>query len=63
MSIEEHSYKRDKAGLRHYACCDCGKERPDYMIFERRGNLFCGDCLTATAERKAYETWFVRMTD
>lgn len=63
MAIGDHSYRRDKAGMRHYTCWHCGSERPDYMVFERRGSLLCKNCLTSTAERKAYEAWFVRDGD
>jgi hypothetical protein len=42
-----------------YRCSDCGVERPSYDIYERRGQLFCGPCTERTAERRAYERWFV----
>jgi DNA-directed RNA polymerase subunit RPC12/RpoP len=60
MVTPDHPSKRDRAGLRHYKCSECSAERPDYMILERRGQLFCEKCVANTAEKKAYEQWFVR---
>lgn len=58
--IEDQEHKRDSGGLSYFTCEDCGKERPDYLAYERRGKLYCGDCVCSTAERKAYELRFVR---
>ena len=58
--MDKHPFTRDSAGMRHYQCSDCGAERPDYSIYERRGALFCQACVCNTAEKKAYELWFVR---
>src|SRR5688500_10530119 len=41
------------------ACSDCGKHWPDYELFERRGRLYGSCCLLKTADRQAYEKWFV----
>lgn len=58
--IEDHPFTRDAAHMRHYKCSDCGAERPDYAIYERRGTLYCGDCVCNTAEKRAHELWFVK---
>jgi DNA-directed RNA polymerase subunit RPC12/RpoP len=58
--IEDHPFTRDAAHMRHYKCSDCGAQRPDYSIFERRNNLYCNNCLLNTAEKRAYERWHVR---
>lgn len=57
---KHHPFERDKVGMRRYRCSDCGVERPDYSIFERRGQLFCENCLLDTADKRAYERWFVK---
>lgn len=58
--MEKLPFIRDGAGMRHYTCSDCGAQRPDYSIFERRGKLYCRDHLLDTAEKRAHERWFVR---
>jgi hypothetical protein len=58
--MDNHPFTRDKAGMRRYTCSDCGAERPDYSIYERRGCLLCQRCLLNTADKVAYERWFVR---
>lgn len=58
--ISDHASVRDKAGMRHYHCSECGAERPDYSIYERRDRLFCQECVCNTADKRAYEQWFVR---
>jgi hypothetical protein len=59
MSIEDHKFRRDNVGMRQYSCCECKIERPDYMIYERRGQLYCPRCMLNTAEKRAFERWFV----
>lgn len=57
--MKDHPFTRDSAGMRHYTCSDCGEERPDYSMYERRGVLLCRFCVCNTAEKRAYELWFV----
>ncbi len=41
------------------ACSDCGKIWPDHELFQRRGEIYGPCCLLRTADRQAYERWFV----
>jgi hypothetical protein len=41
-------------------CVDCGKLLRDYEAYERRGMIYCGEHLLNTAEKRAYEHWFVK---
>lgn len=50
---------RDGAGLRMQACQECGRNVPSYDAYERRGVIYCSECAWNTAEKRAYEKWFV----
>jgi len=49
----------DKAELRMATCEECGKRVPSYDAYERRGVVYCERCAWNTAEKRAYEKWFV----
>lgn len=40
-------------------CGDCGLPVKAYMAFERRDKIYCAECVGNTAEKRAYERWFV----
>lgn len=40
-------------------CEGCGAMVPDWDAYERQGKVYGRCCLMKTAERRAYEAWFV----
>ncbi len=51
---------RDGSGLAMCKCDECFREVPTYSAYERRGKVYCQNCVCNTAEKRAYENWFVR---
>ena len=44
---------------RYFHCSECGARCPDWEAYERRGMIYCAHCLLNTADKRAYEKWFV----
>jgi hypothetical protein len=43
-----------------FVCVECGKVIPDYEAYERQAKVYCGEHLLNTAQKRAYERWFVK---